>query len=82
MKRDRRTPRHRLEEKWKPPGPEESYSVQVGGKTGLQMISVLAKSEREAVQKLADIAGENRVHTQTFSKNGTKLPDRRWQNRM
>ena len=81
MNRNGRTPRPEPEDSQKP-GAEESYSVQVGGKTGLQMISVLARSEREAVRKLAEIAGEGQVHTQTFSKNGSKLPGKRWQNRL
>lgn len=79
MSNNGRGPRPELKEDHQP---EETYSVQVGGKTGLQMISVLAKSDREAVRKLANIAGDNRVHTETFAKNGARLPRSRWQNQL
>ena len=72
----------RLEADHQPEGTEESYSVQVAGKYGLQIISVLARSEQEAVRKLAEIAGKNRVHPETFGKNGSRFPGNRWQRRL
>ena len=63
-------------------GTEQNYSVQVGGKIGLQRISVLAKSDQEAISKLTTIAGDNWVHPETFSKNGAKLPRSRWQSQL
>ena len=78
MNENGRTPRHKLKEDHPPEGPEENYSVHVGGKIGLQRISVLARSDQEAISKLTGIAGDNPVHTDTFTKNGVKLPRSRW----
>ena len=61
--------------------PEEQqhrYSVQIHGPYGLQVISVLAGSDREAVKKLSQISGRNSVHSDTFKKDGQRTKKSTW----
>ena len=55
-----------------PEEPQHRYSVEIHGPYGLQVISVLAGNNREAVKKLSQIAGRNKVHSDTFKKDGQR----------
>lgn len=57
---------------------QHPYSIQISSPHGLHVISVLAENHKEAAKKLSRIAGRNSIQTDTFKKDGKRIPKSRW----